>query len=1074
MQKSAGHKVFFILLFFCAVTNVHAQGISTEGRDFHFGFMQNWLQSQNNPIILEVYISAVDSTMGRLEMPGVTGFAPIDFFVAPNTTYKIELPSQTAMNTGSESIQNKAIHIETDNIVSVYAMNKRQYSADMTVILPTASLGNEYYVMAHWEEGTRNNGDNSYSEFLIVSIADSTQVLITPSVTTQNGKPAGVPFEIILQKNETYQVKSRGDLTGTKVIGINKGGCQPLALFAGNEYTKVGQCNHPDGHDHLFSQMYPVSTWGRNFVFADFETRTGGDMVKILAAEDQTTVDVGGTQYQLNSGEYVKVLLAGVRIITSDRPVAVGHLSRSQGCDNTVGDPFLIMLSPNEQLLSKITFNAPTIATLSRYNVTVITKTDGLDGLTFDGASISDRFNAVPDNPAYSYAYLTTGYGNHTLTSMHGFIAYVYAYGNNESFGYSAGASLGNLALALKITNPNLMELPWDSVCHKSDVLFIPKADTTFTSFEYEFGDGSVLMAYDTLPVTHVYDNPGDYIVTLTARRNLTNCLEGGEETTKKQIRVVDPQVSVFGPGSVCPNTPDVPYHVLTNYDYSYSWSANGGALNTSTGDSVLVSWGVTNPGAEISVVAINKLGCAGDTLRKFVQIKVQLEPEAPFGPDTLCSAEIMGKAYFTHDVPGTSYQWEVTGGKVTAGQGGPGVTVDWDSYGLGQLWFYQLTETDTVCSGTSDTTMIYIQRNPSDKANIKLAGDTLLIGQGFEFTLEADTLLPFANWAIDGTLHRDTVASGGYYSHVFNCQGLYDLSAVAFDTLGVCPVRAESIRQLTVLPPEYIIEKVSNIPGQSGQLELLWTAQKDEYYDKPVFLERMDNWSPTWKQVMELNRSYPHVIDQDIYTDSLVYTYRIITNADCPVQISALPHNSILLKAGKNEEDDSAVMDWNNYINWPEGVENYEVWMSTDGGERVQLTEGNLFDYQYLNDSTGFDHCFVVRARRAGQPEIFSWSNEACVEFVPPVHTYNVITPNGDSFNEFFRVIGIENYPQNLMTIYNRWGQTVYEKSGYLDEWQGQGRSGQVNPGTYYFVLDLKDSRAGEQVIKGWVEVVY
>ena len=69
------------------------------------------------------------------------------------------------------------------------------------------------------------------SEFIIVSIEDSTEISITPSVNTLRGKPANVPFSITLNKGETYQVKAQdtGDLTGTSVKSI-KGSC---AVFSG-------------------------------------------------------------------------------------------------------------------------------------------------------------------------------------------------------------------------------------------------------------------------------------------------------------------------------------------------------------------------------------------------------------------------------------------------------------------------------------------------------------------------------------------------------------------------------------------------------------------------------------------------------------------------------------------------------------------------------------------------------------------------------------------------------------------------------------------------------------------------
>ena len=65
------------------------------------------------------------------------------------------------------------------------------------------------------------------------------------------------------------------------------------------------------------------------------------------------------------------------------------------------------------------------------------------------------------------------------------------------------------------------------------------------------------------------------------------------------------------------------------------------------------------------------------------------------------------------------------------------------------------------------------------------------------------------------------------------------------------------------------------------------------------------------------------------------------------------------------------------------------------------------------------------------------------------------MITPNGDGQNDKFSIEGIT-YSSNTVTIYNRWGQKVYEASNYRNQWGADG----VPDGTYYYevILTLKD----------------
>lgn len=153
------------------------------------------------------------------------------------------------------------------------------------------------------------------------------------------------------------------------------------------------------------------------------------------------------------------------------------------GCDGTLGDPFLIPISPNEQFLKKITFNAPSIATLSEYSLNIITKQSEIAKITFDGLVIANRFKAVPESD-YAYAQIKTVGGNHTIASEGGFIAYVYGFGHSESFGYAAGSSLGNLNIDFSINDQNI-DTPTDSLCLNSEISFTPIADSIYTQFEY-------------------------------------------------------------------------------------------------------------------------------------------------------------------------------------------------------------------------------------------------------------------------------------------------------------------------------------------------------------------------------------------------------------------------------------------------------------------------------------------------------------------------------------------------------------------------------------------------------------
>lgn len=65
--------------------------------------------------------------------------------------------------------------------------------------------------------------------------------------------------------------------------------------------------------------------------------------------------------------------------------------------------------------------------------------------------------------------------------------------------------------------------------------------------------------------------------------------------------------------------------------------------------------------------------------------------------------------------------------------------------------------------------------------------------------------------------------------------------------------------------------------------------------------------------------------------------------------------------------------------------------------------------------------------------------------------------TPNGDGHNDLYVVKGIDAWPDNQITIFNRWGNVVYDRLNYQNDWRGENQQGQDLPdGTYFVVLRL------------------
>jgi gliding motility-associated-like protein/uncharacterized repeat protein (TIGR01451 family) len=85
------------------------------------------------------------------------------------------------------------------------------------------------------------------------------------------------------------------------------------------------------------------------------------------------------------------------------------------------------------------------------------------------------------------------------------------------------------------------------------------------------------------------------------------------------------------------------------------------------------------------------------------------------------------------------------------------------------------------------------------------------------------------------------------------------------------------------------------------------------------------------------------------------------------------------------------------------------------------------------------------------------------------PLKVPTAFTPNGDNKNETFVIKSLELYPENELTIVNRWGNTVFQRKGYKNDWSGLG----LNEGTYYYLLKVKRETNEWEITKGYLTIL-
>mgnify|MGYP000530714676 CR=1 FL=1 len=79
-------------------------------------------------------------------------------------------------------------------------------------------------------------------------------------------------------------------------------------------------------------------------------------------------------------------------------------------------------------------------------------------------------------------------------------------------------------------------------------------------------------------------------------------------------------------------------------------------------------------------------------------------------------------------------------------------------------------------------------------------------------------------------------------------------------------------------------------------------------------------------------------------------------------------------------------------------------------------------------------------------------------ITVLPALNFPDGITPNGDGKNDVWIIDFIEEYPDNMVEIYNRWGELLFHADGYQQDWDGTYQGKELPIGTYYYIIDLND----------------
>ncbi|MCS6822328.1 MAG: gliding motility-associated C-terminal domain-containing protein [Microscillaceae bacterium] len=681
-----------LTVYLLALFQISFAQLSTEGREFWVGFMEI---IPNQPPVQKLYITSkvnttVTVTMGSPSSPTViANNQPI----TANQITTISLPS-TAQATGSETKQTIGVRVTSPDFISVFASNESNARSEASVVIPVNSLGGntEYIVAAYQGSSVGTSGGTPRSEFLIVALEDNTVVNITPTAATRGGRPANVVFSTpTLNRGDVYQVQASSvtaDLTGTRLVA--SGSCKPFAVFAGANATLTN--NSCNAWEHLYEQLTPIQTWGRDYLVTPFKFASQGYSYRIIAKDNNTVVSINGTPtYTLNSGQVqeVQVPNEAAFCVQADKPICVAQYKKGQDCNGfppagstRLGDPALLILNPLNQTIKDISFFTFPLqgGAIARYFVNIVTRTASIARIKLNGVPISPTsFTASPCGN-YSYASIEISNSNHRLSSDSSFIAYAYGYGQAEGFAYSVGGAFENQEYNF--------HLPATACVGQTINL---QGTGNVLGFSWNFGNGQTATGQN---VSVTYTSPGFYEVTMTVTIS-GGC---GTDFVRKTIEILPYPTVNLGPNrAICPNTTTTLSAGTQPAGTTYLWS-NGATTPT-----------ITVGAGTYTVTVTNRANCS--TTSNPVTIS--------FHPVTSVTTNV--QAEYCTNSPAFSMSGTPAGGSFTI-NGTPATQFDPSALGAGTFTVVYTAQDANNCT-VSSTQTVTIKPAANLTSNLNTAG---------------------------------------------------------------------------------------------------------------------------------------------------------------------------------------------------------------------------------------------------------------------------------------------------------------------------------------------------------------
>jgi gliding motility-associated-like protein len=463
---------------------------------------------------------------------------------------------------------------------------------------------------------------------------------------------------------------------------------------------------------------------------------------------------------------------------------------------------------------------------------------------------------------------------------------------------------------------------------------------------------------------------------------------------------------------------------------YTYSWNPPAGLDNANAANPVMsLANNTTNTITQPYILTVTENGCVDDDT---MTVTVFATPSAAFNATPfICENQLATIIYTGHNSTGAIYNWTFDGGNIVSGSGQGPYEISWTIPATYTVSL-SVTENGCVSSIENQTVTLYVPvvDAGSDASICEAQSTQLNASGGVNYIWTPST-------GLDNTNINNPTASPAatttYYVTGTDANGCTDSDSV---TVFILPVPVAAFQVENICEDELLT--IEDLALPSGSISYQWNLGDGNISSVS---------SPTHVYNNAGNYTITQIVTLGFCSDTTSQTVTIYPKPD--IRFSANKLTGIVDSTAEfiffYEGDSLAAWSWN----------------FGDGSFSTEMNPVHVFT------DTGVYTISLSGITQYGCENSLSKNRYITIYQKPILFIPNAFTPNGDGANDVFFIYG-SGIKEIHFSIFDRWGEKVFETSQFNQGWNGTINGKNAEQGVYVYEAVVITNTLEKRKLKG------